>query len=237
MHIQDVVSRIRQTLSIAAKVRGGKPLNVWITEHSRRMIVDKDNEQVAKFHTTNLQAALSTADFLTAMTQIPQVKGTGLQALNGVGRQIFDASVRHGDLRPRPVYWAMRVLNYGRKGAVLSTTTRDPDSAGYPGGYDVRAVALADGPDRLAVWVVNRALTAMDADINYMPFKGQMINMRHYYLAGDKGVEADAVGDDYRLAIEPAWQVAEFSDGGALSVRLPPSSVSTFVLRRKVSGE
>ena len=61
--------------------------------------------------------------------------------------------------------------------------------------------------------------------------------MQHYYLAGVNDVKADDVGDDCRLAIEPAWQPAKFSDGGALSVTLPPSSVSTFVLHRNVSGE
>lgn len=237
MHIQDVVSRVQRTLSIAEELREEKPLSVWITEHSRRLIVNAENEQMAKAYTSNLQAALSTADFLTAMTQIPQVKSTGLQALNGVGRQIFDASVRFGDLRPRPVYWAMRILSYGSKGAVLLTKTRSPYTSGYPGGYDVRAAALSDGSNGLAVWVVNRALTAVDSDILYMPFKGQVVEMQHYYLAGEHGVNADEAGDNHNLQTQPAWQVAEFSDSGVLSVRLPPSSVSTFLLQRKELGK
>ena len=232
-HIQDVVDRIKGTLAVAASVRGKQPLNVWITEHSRRLIVTKDNEQMAKTYTTNLQAALSTADFLTAMTQIPEVKSTGLQALNGVGRQIFDASVRHGDLRPLSVYWAMRILNQGRQGRVLSTTTQSPAGSGYPGGYDVRATGLASEANGLTVWVVNRALTSMDSDISYLPLKGQTVEMQHYFLAGKHGINADALGDDYQLDIQPAWQEAEFSDSGVLSVRLPPSSVSTIVLRGK----
>lgn len=236
MHMKDVVDRVRQAVSIAASVRGTKPLNVWITEHSRRLVVNKENKQMAKTYTTNLQAALSTADFFTAMAQIPEVKSTCLQALNGVGRQIFDASVRHGDLRPRPVYWAKRVLNYGRQGAVLSTSTKSPSTSGYPGGYDVSAVALANGTDRITVWVVNRASTSMDSEILYLPLKGQVVEMQHYYLAGKSGIDADEVGDDYQLDIQPAWKQAEFSDNGVLFVRLPPSSVSTFVVRRKGRG-
>ena len=236
MHMKDVVDRVRQAVSIAASVRGTKPLNVWITEHSRRLVVNKENKQMAKTYTTNLQAALSTADFFTAMAQIPEVKSTCLQALNGVGRQIFDASVRYGDLRPRPVYWAKRVLNYGRQGAVLSTSTKSPSTSGYPGGYDVSAVALANGTDRITVWVVNRASTSMDSEILYLPLKGQVVEMQHYYLAGKSGIDADEVGDDYQLDIQPAWKQAEFSDNGVLFVRLPPSSVSTFVVRRKGRG-
>ena len=195
MHIQDVVNRINRVLSVAAGVRGEKPLHVWVTEHSRRLTVNSENEQKAKSYTSNLQAALSTADFLTAMTQIPQVKATALQALNGVGRQVFDASVQHADLRPRPVYWAMRILNYGRRGAVLSTETQSPHTSGYPGGYDVRAAALSNQSAELTVWVVNRALTPMASDIVYRPLKAQEVELQHYYLAGQVGINADIVGD------------------------------------------
>lgn len=231
MDIQDVVGRVNRTLSIAESVRKGKPLRVWVTEHSRHMEADRKHEQQAKIITSNLKAALSTSDFFIAMAQIPQVQGTCLHALNGVDRKVFDS-----DFRPRPTFLAMRVLNYGRNGAVLSTKTSSPDGSGYEGGYDVRAVALANGPDRLVVWVVNRAVTKISADIVYDRFKGQSVEMKHYYLAGKSGVDADSIGDDYSLALDPKEQALEFSDSGVAQVILPPSSVSTFVFRQKVSG-
>jgi hypothetical protein len=61
--------------------------------------------------------------------------------------------------------------------------------------------------------------------------------LQHYYLAGQVGINADNVGDDYRLETEPDWQAGRFTDSGSLSVELPPSSVSTFIIRKKVKGE
>jgi len=186
---------------------------------------------MARTYTSNLQAALSTADFLTAVAQVPEVKATSLQALNGVGRQVFDASVRFGNPEPRPVYWAMRILNYGRQGSVLATESHGPDSSGYPGGYDVRSVALSSGPDELTLWVVNRALAPVTAEVHYLPFKGRSAHMRHYYLAGPQGVDADDVGLDYELEDAPESAGIRFSGQGAVKVSLPPSSVSTFLIR------
>jgi len=59
--------------------------------------------------------------------------------------------------------------------------------------------------------------------------------MKHYYLAGKSGVNADDVGDDYRLVLEPEPQERAFSDRGVIQVGLPPSSVSTFLFRKKPS--
>jgi len=165
------------------------------------------------------------------MAQIPQVQGTCVQALNGVGRQVFDS-----DLRPRPVFWAMRVLNFGHSGSVMSTKTESAGSSGYQGGYDVRAVALADGPDGLVVWAVNRATKKTVTDIVYDRFKGQAVEMKHYYLAGKTGIDADAIGDDYSVALEPPPQALRIPDNGVMQVTLPPSSVSTFIFRKKQAG-
>ena len=232
LHMSNAVERIQNTLSVAKAVRKSTPVNVWITEHSRRIQVTRENEMEAKILTTNLGGAISTADFLIAMAQIPEVKGTAVQALNGVARQIFDASVRHNDLRPRPVLSAMHVLNSSHGGAVLSTQTSGPARSGYRGGSDVRATAFADGSDVLAVWVVNRASEEIVADVVYRPFHGVTVDKTHYYLAGKNGLRADAVGDDFALELDPQPEVSRFSDDGVIGVTLPPSSVSTFCFRK-----
>jgi hypothetical protein len=231
------VDRIRRTLTEAAGVRGETPPGVWITEHSRRIQVNRDNEALAREITTNLGGAVSTGDFLIAMAQVPEVMGTGVHALNGVARQIFDAGVRHRDLRPRPVLHAMQVLNSHRQGAVLATRASGPNLSGYPGGYDVRATALADSPDTLTVWMVNRAERTTPASIEYRPFREQSVLVLHYYVAGQEGVEADAVGDDYRLELDPRPVAGGFSADGVLMVELPPTSVSTFRISRKPAGD
>ncbi len=232
MHIEDVVKRVNRTLAVAREVRKDTPLRVWITEHSRRLVVNSENEELAKLFTTNLEAALSTADFLVAMAQVPEVEGTSLQALNGVGRQVFDASVKYNDLRPRPVFWAMRVLNEGRKGAVLATHTQGPYNSGYEGGYDIRATALAEGNDKLVLWVVNRAIQEQPVDIRFSAFKGQTLTMQHYYMAGRKGIKAKEAGDNYTLQLEPAKEEISADNAGVIQVNLPPTSVSTYIFRK-----
>ena len=232
LHIPDAIERISRTLAVAKKVRKSTPVNVWITEHARRFDFDRNNEAQAKEVTTNLGGAISTADFMIAMAQIPEVEGMSVQALNGVARQIFDASVKHNDLRPRPLLYAMKVLNSSHGGAVLLTRSTSKNNSGYEGGYDVRATAFVDDSDVLSVWVVNRAPAEIVADIEYMPFRGTDVHMKHYYLAGKSGVSADSVGDEYGLELDPKKESLRFSDDGLVGVTLPPSSISTFHFRR-----
>jgi hypothetical protein len=237
LHIPDAVDRVKRTLAVASEVRGDVSPGVWITEHSRRIQVNRENEAVAREITTNLAGAISTADFLLAMAQLPEVRGTSVHALNGVARQLFDASVRHNDLRPRPTLWAMRVLNAARDGAVLSTRTSGPNLSGYQGGYDVRATALRSDSGGLVVWVVNRASLPLTAEVRYEPLAGEAVDVMHYYISGRRGVSADEVGDDYTLALEPRPEAARFSATGQVELVLPPSSVSAFRFDRASSGD
>jgi hypothetical protein len=230
-HIPDAMQRIDRVLKIAKETRPNEEIGVWITEHSRRAIVDRSNEQREKFRTTNLSAAVSTGDFLIAIAQQPAVKGASLQALNGVARQIFDARIKHRDRRPRPVFYAPRVLRIGAQGQVLETNTSDNNSSKYLGGYDVRATALRQNSSSYTLWAANRANNTRNTEVVIKALAGKKVSLRHHYLAGKTGLPADRESDDYSVFLNSPEQNAAFDSKGILKMTLPPSSVSSIQIR------
>ncbi len=230
LHISKALDKIVKVLDVANNSTSNRGYNVWITEHSRRIVVDSDNREVAKRLTTNLGAAIGVADFLIGVAQIPEVKGACLQALNGVARQVFDASIKHRDLRPLPVYWAKWVLHQVEEPIVMATQSFSPNTGGYEGGYDVRTVAFTD-PDQknLGLWVVNRASRSMPIDIHFEAMKGDEVVVIHYYIAGQKSVDPDSVdAENYELQSAPTPESKKFSNEGIITLNLPPNSVSAF---------
>lgn len=226
-HIPDAIARIERVLKVATETRPNDNIGVWITEHSRRAIVDRRNEQREKFRTTNLSAAVSTGDFLIAMAQLPAVRGTSLQALNGVARQIFDARIKHRDRRPRPVFYALRVLRIGAQGKVLETLSSDNNHSSYLGGYDIRATALRQNDSSYTLWVANRANKQLPAAITFKALAGKNIRYKHHYLAGKTGLPADRESDDFSVFLDAPAQTTRVGKNGLLQLPLPPSSVSS----------
>lgn len=231
-HISDSLEKLDKAIKVAQKVRGNTPLRVWITEHGRRVPSDKRDADTAKVLTGNLSAALSTGDFLIAMAQRPEVAGTCWQALHGVGRQLFDASVTYGDLRPRPLYWGMRLLQLPATWAVLSTDTNSDNHSQYPGGYDVRATALVNpARDTIVVWAVNRATQPTEASIDLRSITAKGALLKHDYIAGKPGVSADDPKEDYLLQLDGKELPVSFSTSGKMAISLPPSSLNRLTLK------
>jgi len=225
------IKQFRRAIDVARSARGGQAPEVWITEHARgvNQQVSKPMQQAAL--TSNLSAALSTADFLTALAQVPEVRGAAWHALNGNAWQLFDASIRYNDLRPRPVYWGLRILRALDLPVVLATVTRSPNASGSAGGYDVRTAGFASqDQSRLGLWAVNRASKATELELNVAAWKNRSVEVRHFYLSGESGVDADDPDVEIEMQLSPAVTSASFSATGALKLRLPPSSVSSFLI-------
>jgi hypothetical protein len=225
------LKQFRRAIDVARLARQGQAPEVWITEHARGV-----NEQVGKpmqqaALTSNLSAALSTADFLIALAQVPEVQGAAWHALNGSAWQLFDASIRYNDLRPRPVYWGMRVLRALELPVVLSTVTASPNMSGYAGGYDIRTVGFASKDQRqLGLWAVNRASKDAELMLNAATWKNRSVEVRHFYFSGEPGVDPDDPDVQIDMELSPSVTTASFSAAGALKLRLPPSSVSSFLI-------
>ena len=180
---------------------------------------------------SNLSAMLSTADFLIALAQVPEVRGAAWHALNGNPWQLFDASIRYNDLRPRPVYWGLRTLRALNLPVVLATVTTSPNVSGYAGGYDVRTVGFAsEDQSQLGLWAVNRAAKATEVELNAATWKNRSVEVRHFHVSGEPGVDPDDPDVEIEMELSPAVTSASFSATGTLKLRLPPSSVSSFLI-------
>jgi hypothetical protein len=153
--------------------------------------------------------------------------------LNAGPWQIFDASVRDRDLRPRPVYWAMRILRSVALDQTLHTTTTQAKTFGdYLGGYDVRATGFSDeSRSTLGVWAINRADRELTADLEFADMAGQRVQVRHRFMALPDGQDIEARFMDPELELAGSRSCHRFSDAGVVTLALPAGSVSGFEIR------
>lgn len=230
------LQQFQRAIDAASQQRDGKTPNVWITEHARGLNMAAGKPMQRARFTSNQAAAVSTGDILIALAQMPAVKGAAWHGLNAGPWQLFDATTRYNDLRPRPVYWGLRVLRALNLPVVLRTTTRSPNRSGYAGGYDVRAVGFAsDTGDALGLWVVNRASEETAVELRVASWKGRPVEIRHRYLAGDAGVDADDLRLTPEIELDPPVSNKTFSGSGSLQIALPPSSVSSLLITNRAS--
>ena len=229
------LAQFRRAISAAAQQRRGETLQVWVTEHARGINYPKGRGMDRRRLTSNLKGTVSTGDFLIALAQMPSVQGASWHGLNAGPWQIFDASIEHGDLRPRPIYFGLRVLRAVNLPTVVATRTRSPNHSGYGGGYDVRAVAFTDsGGDSLGLWVVNRAQQAMPVTVRLTGWRKQAVEVRHFHISGPPGVDPDQATFDPTVQLEPDKQQMAFSQDGTLVLDLPPMSVSGFLIDKRL---
>jgi alpha-L-arabinofuranosidase len=228
------LKRLETSIQDYRSLRGADP-NIWITEHARQMSSDQPSKDLTVEYTSNLGGALSTADYLIAIAQIPQVKGAVWHGLNAGPWQLFDASVRYKDLRPRPIYWALRVLREMHLPNILETHTSSPNHSGYQGGYDVRAVAFANSDRKqLGLWLVNHYAQPLSVQVRYQPLAGRAVEIKHQYISGPAGRSPDdlSVAPDQVLLTEDLS--GSLSKTGVLTLELPPTSVSTYLITGKL---
>lgn len=216
--IPDMMTKVQKALAMAKQARPGN-YNVWITEHSKRFIITDGILPPAN----TLDTGLSAGDFLLGLAQVPEVKGAGLQGLQGE-RAAFFADTLTGT----PAFWALRILEAQPYSRVLASRTASPNKSGYPGGYDVRAVGFTDATGtKLGVSAVNRHNQPAQFEINYAPFTGASKVVKHYHLSGTSGMNATAIDRTFTLITAPASSSKTFSTTGSVFVTLPPLSVST----------
>lgn len=211
----------------------GEPASIWITEHGRQPNSKKAGRDGSEKFTSNVAAALSTADYLTALAQFAEVKGAVWHGLNAGPWQLFDYSVKHKDLRPRPLYWALRVLRMVSLQESLTTFSYSPNISQYDGGYDIRGAAFrANDGNQLGLRVVNRASIAQKVKLKYELFAEQKIRYKHYSLSLPAEVDPELNNDDFIVELDPETVDDQFDDDGYIYFDLPPSSVSSLVLEK-----
>jgi len=222
---------LRNSVRDYQKIRGEDP-NIWITEHGRQMSSEKANNDLTVQYTSNLGGALRTADYLIALAQIPQVKGAVWHGLNAGPWQLFDATVKYKDLRPRPIYYGFRVLHEMKLPTVLRTHTSSTNVSGDASGYDVRAVAFTDqATGDLGLWLVNLSSGTQRVTVNFAPMAAKKVAIQHFYIAGPEGKDPD----DLSLQLSQGYMTetlnAQFSAQGLTEISVPPASVSTYMFK------
>lgn len=209
----------------------GKPAQIWITEHGRQPQSKQPGKDDSKFSTSNVAAAISSADYLIALTQFAEVKGAVWHGLNAGPWQMFDFSVKHFDLRPRPIYWGFRVLRKVGLENSLESINRGPNLSGYAGGYDVRSAAFSnDDGTKLGIRVVNRAKKIHNFRIKYPALADKKVDIKRYSLSVGANESPESKEDNYTVELDPKPLRGQFDKAGYLTVELQPSSVSSFII-------
>ena len=217
--VNNQIESVQKALTMAKAARPGT-YNVWITEHSKRLYLSGGTSPSPNA----LDTGIGVGDFLLAMTLVPEVKGAGLQALQG-DRSAFFANTLTGT----PAFWSLRMLETQPYDRVLSSRTWSPNKSAYPGGYDVRAVGYTDSTgNKLGVSAVNRHNQPTTLEISYAPFKSLSKAVKHYHMSGAAGANPATIERNFSLVTAPTSATKTFSSNGTLTVTLPPSSVSTF---------
>lgn len=208
----------------AGEARHGRTPNVWITEHGRSRNSEMRGRGANAF-TSGMGGAISAADFWVAVAQMPAIQGAFLYS---VGQWNIFSNERRAAY-PMPVYWALRVLRQIKLPNVVATSTTSPNASGYVGGYDVRAVALADDArGRFGFWMVNRAAKAQAVTVKLPELAGRPVTVVHDFVAGQEGVPADKDRSAPRVVLDPPGQAMRVGTDGSLALLLPASSVSSF---------
>jgi hypothetical protein len=221
---------IRNIVDYTTSLRG-KPYRVWITEHAKAK--PEKAPQAYRLETTSgIAGAISSADFLIAMSQQPEVQGVFWHALGGGHWWDLFRSNR-GAIEPTPVYWALRLLRENMAGEVLRTVTSGPNASGYEGGYDVRCLVLRNPQTgELTVWAINHATEprALRLDVPASPGgTGPSVALGFVAARWTDGVlehemEVLRRQPDRYTAISPAGH-------GPLTITVPARSVSVARIR------
>ncbi len=218
--------QFRRAIDTAIDVRDGKAPGVWITEHSRGIDFGQVKARDMRPYTSNLAAAISTGDFLIALTQIPEIRGAARHAMNSDPWQTFDPD---NGLQPTTPYWAMRVLRQTAQPRVLATYSQSPNGSGFEDGYDVRGmVSVNDEGNRLGIWAINRVPRAAPLEVFIPELAGRRVELFHYSVAGRQGEDPDQAEYQPLVQLGPEGEAAAFDAEGHLQLRLPPASVSGF---------
>lgn len=213
-----------------AKSEGG-PGHVWITEHARVPAGFWTGEQKAKWpDTSNLNAAISLADALVAVSQVPEVQGAFTHSLVASGSPWPLVHKRaDGTLDPSATLLAMSVLRQTMKQQVLEVTQHSQGGGWQGASYAVRSAVLASG-DRAAytLWSINRS------DVTQR-LQFQIKNAyEHLALTGAMRVAStQSLASNHPrpgvLSVDSRLPLTHKTASGTWMVELPPNSVNALL--------
>lgn len=205
---------------------------IWITEHGRTPAgtpadpIPKNNWP----QTADMNAAISVADMVIASTQLPGVKGMfvhGLHASKGPWPLLNKQA--DGKIVPSPVYWGLRMLREAMLDEALATRVESANQSHYDGGYDLRAVVLANKPrTQYALWMINRAPVDLQISLQVQSLANLRVSAEIVWLNSEHGTDNNYAGANVRP--QQAARTLQFDTNGRSALAVPRLSVVTLVI-------
>ena len=141
---------------------------VYVTEHARWPAMPKTGKwQDNWYMTTNIDGAISTADFMLAMLDEKSIRNANWHGLSANGPwQLFSWDRTSDVLRPTPLYWALRKMRESFLDDMIAVEYQQPERPAYYGGYDIRIVGMKSTDGKiLSINGVNRSNSNLKTNI------------------------------------------------------------------------
>lgn len=201
---------------------------LWVTEHARIPEGAFEGDWKKKWPgTADLQAAISVADMVVGLAQIPQVEGAFVHALHATGGPWPMMHLLEGEgLVPSAPFLALRILRTAMLPYVLGVRQSSRRSDTTLADYATRAAILSDGEgERLAIWAVNRSADKMPLKFRHPGDYGRLKMVGSETLTGND-LCADNNSSRENLAVVRNAVAVRQSRENEVEVILPPYSVS-----------
>lgn len=211
----------------------GKDVDVYVTEHARwpsKPLLGPWNKNWSQ--TGDVSGALATADFMLMILPMESVQTAMWHKLGVHGPwQLFYVDEVTERPYPNVVYWALRALRTGLLNQVLAVQVFSPNTSGYGGGYDVRAVFMRDQTGkRHSLLAVNRASVPQHTTLIVPQWAGRQFNASCYYVSGTAATEANTAEKQDAIVLRSNMVNLRFDQNGKAQITLPPYSVSAYLI-------
>lgn len=210
-----------------AKAEGSQG-KVWVTEQGRvpNAFWAKTPKELWP-ETANLQAAVSIADMLIALTQVPEAQGAfthSLVASSSPWPLVHPRS--NGTVDPSVTLLGMTVLRQSMLPDVLATKQVSSANGTLGASYLVRSAVLADASrENFTLWAINRSPDSQPLEFQLKNAKGQ-VRFQSVENISDEQTNASNYASGTRIVIQNNRVSAALKSDGVWSVSLPPNSVS-----------
>ena len=207
----------------------------WVSENARWPQSDPGKPwKEAWRKSADLGAAISVADMLIALTQIPEIRGSVLHSLHGTGGPwpLFHARGRNntGPFAPAATLQGYSLLRQTMLPVALQTRSSSTSTSGYAGGYDGRGVVMSSvDRKQFSVWAINRRPGTLEVQLEVAALAGQRFTASLQQLSSSSqsahNYDADVVKPrETRIDLR-------FDNQGTARFVLEPNSVSALSFR------
>jgi hypothetical protein len=214
------------------KKRRGAPPRIWITEHGRWPggKVDDPDWQLLWPNTRNLGAALSVAEFIIAVSSLPEVEGIFLHSLAG-GKSPWTVLLR-GMAADKPVktapLLAYELLHGLSQDTRIESIVMSPVLTNRP---VFRAAVTLSDTGVYSVSAVHRGVLPSQMRLTIPAFAGRHVTYELRHLSGNSESAQNTADVPTHIAIQTTSGQVMFTQSGEALVEIPALSVFKLVFQ------